>query len=272
MRIKGGGIGTLRVCILALCMLFLVTAGVAAAPQIPPPVGDIYIQDRANVLSQEQRQALTAIGRSLDDQTGAQVAVLTIETLGGEAPEDYANAAFRKYQLGDREKNNGVLLLLAMQEHEIRIEVGYGLEGAIPDAAAGRILDEYAIPYLRGGRPDQAVVAAYQAISARAAEEYGVKLSDGGPPAPNPALAQTGGGFPLGWGIAGFIALIVLDAILFKGRITRALFALFLAGGGRGGWGGGGGRGGWGGGGTGGGGFRGGGGGSSGGGGAGRKW
>ncbi|ANE46212.1 hypothetical protein SY83_07945 [Paenibacillus swuensis] len=249
--------------ILTLALTLCFAGAAMAAPQIPDPVGDIYIQDFAGVLSSEQKQTLTAIGRNLEDQTGAQIGLLTVQSLEGNAPEDYANAAFRKYALGNKEKNNGVLLLLAMEEREVRIEVGYGLEGAITDGRAGQILDTYAVPYLREGQAGQAMVTTYQALSARVGQEYGVQVTPV-PEQPYTGTAPATGGFPLGWGMVGFIGLIILDAFFFKGRIMRTLFMLFLFRGG----GGGGGRGGWGGG----GGFRGGGGGSSGGGGAGRNW
>ena len=102
----------------------------------------IYVQDFADVLSADEENQLKSIGRNLEDQTTAQVAVLTVNTIGDKPITEYANEAFRQYGIGSKEENNGVLLVLAMNENQIRIEVGYGLEGRIPDGKAGRILDD----------------------------------------------------------------------------------------------------------------------------------
>ena len=103
-------------------------------------VNTIYINDKANLLSESTKQDLFKIGTDLDNKYKAQIAVYTIDSLNGETIEGYANKLFRKLGIGDKEKNNGVLILVAKNDHKARIEVGYGLEGAIPDGKAGRIL------------------------------------------------------------------------------------------------------------------------------------
>src|SRR4030095_6701243 len=134
----------------ALLTFFLIEGHVFAKDtQIPMPVGDIYVQDFANVLTQEEEHQLKRLGRNLEDQTTAQVAVLTVETTGDKIITEFANEAFRQYGIGSKEKDNGVLLVLAIDDRQVWIEVGYGLEGRIPDGKAGRILDEVAVPYLK---------------------------------------------------------------------------------------------------------------------------
>ena len=129
--------------LLVFFTFFLLEGHVLAADtQIPTPVGDVYVQDFADVLSADEENQLKSIGRNLEDQTTAQVAVLTVNTIGDKTIADYANEAFRQYGIGSKEENNGVLLVLAMNERQVRIEVGYGLEGRIPDGKAGRILDD----------------------------------------------------------------------------------------------------------------------------------
>ena len=103
-------------------------------------VNTIYINDKANLLSESTKQDLLKIGTDLDNKYKAQIAVYTIDSLNGESIEDYANKLFRKLGIGYKEKNNGVLILVAKNDHKARIEVGYGLEGDIPDGKAGRIL------------------------------------------------------------------------------------------------------------------------------------
>jgi uncharacterized protein len=235
-----------RVLALPIFFLFLLLFPAAgqAALDIPRPVGDIYVQDFANVLTPQEETELARIGRTLEEQTSNQISVLTVPSIGETSIEEYANEAYRTYGLGTRENDNGVLLVLAMDERKIRIEVGYGLEGAIPDGKAGRIIDNYAIPYLQAGKPNTAIMNTYQLLANESQGEYAPNLS-----------ANTGqeGGIPSWLLIIIVVGLIFLDITFFGGMLTYALLSILSRGGGGGG-------------------PRGGGGGSSGGGGASRGW
>ena len=226
--------------------------------QIPHPVGDIYVQDFADVLTADEENQLKSIGRNLEDQTTAQVAVLTVNTTDDIPIEQYANEAFRQYGIGSKEEDNGVLLLLVTDDHQIRIEVGYGLEGRIPDGKAGRILEEYAIPYLKDNQPNQAVVNTYEILANEVATEYGVEL-EGQQDIGNQGTTDEGIDFPEWLLIIIIVVVVFLDLKFFGGTLTYFILSILS-------------RGGKGGGGSSGGGPRGGGGGSSGGGGAGRGW
>jgi uncharacterized protein len=222
--------------------------------QIPAPVGDIYVQDFAKVLNETERTELINLGRNIEDQTTAQIAVLTVGTIGDRPMEEFANEAFRQYGIGNKEENNGVLLVLSLQERKVWIEVGYGLEGRIPDGKAGRIIDEYAIPYLKDQQPNRAIVETYKALANEVLAEYG---NEGDVNKQTQATGEKGLGIP-GWlMVIVIIAVVFLDFKFFGGTLTYLLLSIISRGGGRGG---------------GGGGSRGGGGGSSGGGGAGRGW
>ncbi|WP_425590242.1 TPM domain-containing protein [Fictibacillus sp. B-59209] len=215
-----------------------------SAAKIPAPTGDIYVQDYANILNQQQEAELLSLGRQLEDQTTAQLAVLTVKSIGSEPIENYANKAYRTYGLGTKKADNGVLLVVAMSQKKIRIEVGYGLEGAIPDGKAGRILDENAIPYMKQGKPDSAVTQTYQALVKEIKQEY--KGQDNPPPKEKKKD-------PFSWFyILIIVVVIFLDVKFFNGFLTYMILSMISRGGG--------------------GGRRGGGGGSSGGGGAGRGW
>ncbi|RDU38790.1 TPM domain-containing protein [Neobacillus piezotolerans] len=241
--------------LLALLVLFLLggsSGAYAAGDKIPEPRGDIYVQDFADVLSQAEEQQLIGWGRQIEDSTGgAQVGVLTVNSLGGRDIQGYANEAFRKYKLGSAEKDNGVLLVLALKDKKIWIEVGYGLEGIIPDGKAGRILDTYAIPNLELGKPNQAVIKTYQAIGTEVISE-----ETGGDPNSGQPSSEKSGGLPEWLIILLVVGFIIVDMVFFRGTFTFLLLSMIGRGGGGGG----------------GGGPRGGGGGSSGGGGAGRGW
>ncbi|WP_410771701.1 TPM domain-containing protein [Fontibacillus sp. BL9] len=243
---------------------------VFAETAIPDPQGDIYVQDFEGLLTAEQTRELNGLGRALEDRTKAQIAVLTVPSLGGYSVEEYALQALRKYGLGDKKLNNGVLLLLSMEGGEpgnrpLRIEVGYGLEGALPDGKVGRILDQVTIPYLVNNQPGEAIVETYKTLYNEVAREYGVEdqLSPQEIVVPEAPPGNAGdGNLSSGWIIL-IVAFLAVDFIFFRGTMTLFLISMLGRGGGRGGGGGFGG---------GGGGFRGGGGGSSGGGGASRRF
>lgn len=269
---SGTGSACLRIVSLLLlaCVLLGGPAPLFAAPNIPEPQGDIYVQDFENLLTAEQTRELNSLGRALEDRTKAQIAVLTVPTLDGYTVEEYALQALRKYGLGDQKLNNGVLLLLSMEDGEpgnrpLRIEVGYGLEGALPDGKVGRILDQVTIPYLVNNQPGEAIVETYKTLYNEIAREYGVEgtLTPQEIAVPEAPAGNDGDGrLSSGWIIL-IIAFLAVDFIFFRGMMTMFLISILGRGGGSGGGGGFGG---------GGGGFRGGGGGSSGGGGASRRF
>jgi uncharacterized protein len=246
--------------VFSLLLLFLfLLQGVAFAEDIkmPAPIGDIYVQDFAKVLTNEEVAEIRSLGRNIEDQTTAQISVLTVDTIGENTIEEYANAAFRQYGIGNEKEDNGVLLVIAVSDRLVRIEVGYGLEGRIPDGKAGRILDEHAIPFLQNNEPNKAIVETYKALATEVLAEYG---QEGGLPSPDKQVEQSSGdeglGIPSWLLILIVIVVVFLDFKFFGGTLTYLLLSIISRG--RGGGGGGG--------------SRGGGGGSSGGGGAGRGW
>jgi uncharacterized membrane protein YgcG len=106
------------------------------------------------------------------------VVVVTVPSLNGSVLEEYATDMFRTYGLGDARLNNGVLLLVAMQEHQFRIEVGYGLEGAFTDGFCGRVRDKFLTPAFKQQDYNKGIREAYTILAARVAAEYKVSLSN----------------------------------------------------------------------------------------------
>jgi uncharacterized protein len=157
-----------------LCFLFSVTA---FAINLPEPTNNFFVNDFANVISEEDEKEIMAIGASLFKQTTAQVVVVTVDSLEGADVNEYALELGRKWGVGDEEKDNGVVLLLSVSDRKITIQVGYGLEGCLTDIKTGRILDEYAIPYLRDNDFSTGLFEAYKAITAVVCNEYGVELN-----------------------------------------------------------------------------------------------
>jgi uncharacterized protein len=129
----------LRGVALACC---LVTA--AFALDFPPLTGRVV--DQAGVMSADSRSAVEAKLKDLEDKSGIQLVVATVKSLQGSDIETYANQLFRTWKLGQAQKNNGVLLLVAPAEHKVRIEVGYGLEGTLTDALSSVIISGAIVP------------------------------------------------------------------------------------------------------------------------------
>ncbi|MGB9833330.1 MAG: TPM domain-containing protein, partial [Caldisericum exile] len=99
------------------------------------------------------------------------------DSIGDTTVEEYAVQLFRKWGIGQKDKDNGVLLLVAIKDRVMRIEVGYGLEGAIPDGKAGRIRDEYIIPYFKQEDYSKGIYYGYLALAREIAKEYNAELT-----------------------------------------------------------------------------------------------
>jgi uncharacterized protein len=104
------------------------------------------VVDQANVMTAESRSGLDAKLKDLEEKSGIQLVVATVKSLQGSDIETYANQLFRTWKLGQAQKNNGVLLLVAPAEHKVRIEVGYGLEGTLTDALSSVIISSAVVP------------------------------------------------------------------------------------------------------------------------------
>ena len=113
-------------------------------------------------------------GESLYSACGAQVVVATVSDLGGDDIESYSLNMARSWEIGDKDENNGVLLLLAVSERKVRIEVGYGLEGALPDSKTGRILDTYGMDYFRNDEFSEGLASVYNSLINEVYIEYGL--------------------------------------------------------------------------------------------------
>jgi uncharacterized protein len=120
-----------------------------AAQEFPRPAG--YLNDFAGVFEEDVRLALEDALRLTEEETSAEVVVATVPDLGGLSIEEYAVKLFEQWRIGQRGSDNGVLLIVAIAEREVRIEVGYGLEPYLTDGLAGRILDNEVMPDLRNG-------------------------------------------------------------------------------------------------------------------------
>jgi uncharacterized protein len=127
----------------------LVFANLASAYAFPPLIGRVV--DSAHIIPQAVSDQIAAKLAALESKSGIQLVVATVNSLEGDEIEPYANALFRAWGLGEKQKNNGVLLLVAPNEHKARIEVGYGLEGTLTDALSKIIITNAMAPRFKTG-------------------------------------------------------------------------------------------------------------------------
>ncbi len=123
------------------------------------------VMDTAYILSENEFNELRNYLLNLSDKTGIQIVVLTVQSLGGEAIESYSMKHAENWQLGQKNVDNGVLLTVSMEEHELRIETGYGTEGTLTDLLCGRIIDYVLVPAFKEGNYGQGIIAAVKNIT-----------------------------------------------------------------------------------------------------------
>ena len=223
---------------------------------IPKPSYEFYVYDEANILDSDIENYIIETNTELYQKTGTQLVVAAINDLEGMDINSYATALFDEWDIGGKELDNGLLMLIVPEAREIWIEVGYGLEGILPDSRVKRIIENDIIPSFSQGDYSTGVLSGYEEILNYVETEYDIELSSREGHNYNEGNSYTSR-LPNIFIIIGIIIFLLIDFKFFRGWLTFSL----LSGLGRGGHsGGGGGRG-----------SRGGGG-RSGGGGAGGKW
>ena len=125
---------------------------------------EFYVNDYANILSNETEDYILEKSVSLYNYNGAQIVVVTIPNLDGMTIENYATTLFNNWGIGDKDKNNGLLLLLSLEDRQFRVEVGSGIEGILPDGKTSRYQETYLIPYLKDNKWDEGIKSLYNAF------------------------------------------------------------------------------------------------------------
>ncbi len=236
--------------IMALLTLVL-CAGPALAQDLKFPDLDGHrVVDQANILSDATEQDLDLKLKGLEDATTDQLVVVTVDSLQDQDIETYGYQLGRHWGIGQNGtekasngqtyKDNGILLIVAPNEHKVRIEVGYGLEGVMTDAMSGLIIRHDITPQFKAGDYDKGVEDGVDAIIQQLSIDRGVAIQKAQAAAQDQDDASSSGHFPIG-----FIILIIIFVLLFsRGWLPWLILGQVLGGGGRGGWGGGGGFGG----------------------------
>lgn len=186
----------------AVFILFMCAYAQAADLRFPQLDGRVV--DNAQLLSPSMESKLTQMLKAEEDANSHQLVIITVLSLHGLPIEDYGYQLGRHWGIGQAERNNGVLLIVAPNERKVRIEVGYGLEGVLPDATAKRIIDEKILPLFRANNMSAGI---YQGAESIIAVINGEKL---------PALVKAP---EIDWG---FIIILGLFGLVFAHRVYRS--------------------------------------------------
>lgn len=213
--------------LLAFILLFF-SITVIAGDTFPQPTNYKYINDYVGIMSNEDANKIISIGKELEDKTGAQAVVVIINSLNRVPIEDYSNKLFRNWGIGEASKDNGLLILVSIDDRQWRVEVGRGLEGAIPDALSNRVMTSIAKPSFLTGNYSEGIINSYSALCDYTSAEYGVTLDKSlNVSIPNEDKPYINGfGNKVLWII---IAIAVLGDLLFnRGRILSSLLQVIF--------------------------------------------
>jgi len=216
---------------LVLALMLTVAAATVAAPQFPALTGRVV--DAAGMLSAGMERQISAMLEAHESGTTNQVVVVTVPDLQGYSIEEYGYQLGRHWAIGQKGRNNGVLLIVAKAERKVRIEVGYGLEGLLTDAIASNIINTVITPRFKRAQFDEGIMDGSAAVIAALGGEYKIKKTGG-------AAKRIS---PLWTILVIFLVFWVFPSMFGRGFFLGALLGGMLGGGrgrGRGGFGGGG--------------------------------
>lgn len=210
----------LHMLVLTLLLTSAVSTICHAEANLPMPKH--FVEDYANVIKASDEHSLNGILQELQQKSGVQYIVLTIQTTEGVPIEQFALEHAERWKLGQRGKDNGMLFVLAAKDRRYRFEVGYGLEGFVTDQYCGRVGREVLEPYLKRGEYSQGIREANLRVVSRIAAQAGVTLT--GMPKLSPIQpGRRTGGLPC----CGFLLMILFMLFLF-GRGGRGMGLWFL--------------------------------------------
>ena len=209
----------------ALAVFLVLFSNVAIAADLPKATKNFFVNDFANVISNADEEKMQQQGEALFKECGAQVVVVTVKSLNGEDLESYSLNLARSWRIGSDKNDDGILLLLAVDERKVRIEVGYGLEGALPDSKTGRILDTYGVDSFKKNDFSTGLAAVYDSLVNEVYIEKGLDPADGYTPVEDYSLTTKEKVITYG-----IIALIVL-AFIFTNRGKRKRGFVYYGGG-----------------------------------------
>ena len=203
-----------------IATLILISSPIYA---IPKPNNEFYVYDNANILDNTTERYIIDTNIELYQKTGAQIVVVAINDLEDMDINKYATDLFDEWNIGGKEYDNGLLMLIVPSGREVWIEVGYGLEGILPDSRVKRIIENNIIPYFSQGDYDTGVLSGYEEILNYVESEYNVELSSRGGDYYGDNERNMISGLPNIYLIIGVIIFLFIDFIFFRGWLTFSL-------------------------------------------------
>ncbi|ABR48973.1 protein of unknown function DUF477 [Alkaliphilus metalliredigens QYMF] len=222
-----------RTLMLMLFIIVLISSSLTSvyAFSIPQtPTVDIYVQDYASMISSDVKEDMLRMSQALQEKTSAELVIVTVPSIEGIPIEEYILNLFRQWGIGSTDQNNGVLLLVAQAEGEARIEVGYGLEGAINDGKAGAIMDQM-ISYFQNENYSQGISTAYSLLLQEIAVEYNIDINEifvGAEAITPTVLEQPTSIVSLLKMIGSLLLMTLLGMLIFSKVLGKNLFVLAL--------------------------------------------
>ena len=211
--------------IVAVCCILLSCFALGGCELYDPkdikPTKEFYVNDFSDVLSKETEKEILSIGVALNETKetkGAQVVAVTVDSTYGEEISDYCVDLGRDWGIGNKNENNGVLILVATDDRNVWIATGYGLEGALPDSKVGRILDYYAIPDFKNDNFEAGLLKTYKAVVNEVYKEYGITPKDYVPVEELPTAEETEDTEDIVFSWVVIIVLIILYMLIFGRR------------------------------------------------------
>ncbi|GAB6169038.1 TPM domain-containing protein [Clostridium carnis] len=201
---------------------------VSASDSLPSPTNYKYLNDYVGVINDTDTKKIVSIGKELEDKTGAQAVIVIINTTNNVPIEEYAIKLFRSWGIGQKSKDNGLLILLAIEDRAWRVEVGRGLEGAIPDALSNRVMTTLAKPSFINNNYGEGLINSYSTFCDYIGNEYGVKLDK----SLNIVLPDNSSNSTSNIGIAIISGILILslflDVIFNGGRVSSTMLQLIF--------------------------------------------
>ncbi|MEG0295080.1 MAG: TPM domain-containing protein [Clostridium sp.] len=211
-----------------LLFIVILSSTVYATEKLPTPTSYKYINDYTNTLTESDSKSIISIGKELEDKTGAQAVVVVVDSTNGIPIDNYAIDLFRGWGLGQKDKDNGLLLLVAIKDKKWRVEVGRGLEGAVPDALSDRVMQSIAKPKFLEGNYNTGIIESYSSLCDFIAKEYNVTLDKSlNIVLPNSSTQKSNSSNSL-FMIGGFVILVLLDVFFNRGRVFSTLLQLIF--------------------------------------------
>ncbi len=207
----------------ALLVISSATTACWAAVDLPTPRH--YVEDYANVINSTHERSLNGILQELEQKTGVQYIILTVQTMGGLPIEQFSIELAEKWKLGQKGKDNGMIFVLSKNDRKWRFEVGYGLEGFITDQFCGRVGREVLVPYLKKDNYSEGIYQANSRIAQKIASDSGVNLSG------MPKIAPLGVGrrnLRRGLPCCSILPMLIFMFLIFGGRGRRGGMGMWL--------------------------------------------